>query len=70
MKTKSFKKGFALNKRTIANLNTSDMNKVKGGEPKTETETCCCYTVGSCGSCQTSRFPTRCVTETDASWCV
>jgi hypothetical protein len=68
MKTRSFKKVFALNKRTVANLNTIDMNKVKGGATKDPTETCCCYTAGSCGSCLTSIRPGMC--DTDASWCI
>jgi hypothetical protein len=69
MKTKSLKNGLALKKKTIANLNTDDMNNIKGGEAKTDTETCCCYTVGSCGSCYTSLNP-RTTCNTEDSWCI
>jgi hypothetical protein len=63
MKTKTFKKKLTLNKKTVVNLNNSELNDVKGGcatevqscpLPNTSNymmicETCC----GTCSGCKT-----------------
>ena len=69
MKTKTLTKGLALNKKTVANLNTDAMDNIKAGATKPPTETCCCYTVASCGSCNTSLNP-RTTCNTEDSWCI
>jgi len=73
MKTKKFAKKLEMNKRTIANLNSTDMSMLRGGSKFTNT----CDTEHdlSCGdaSCQpdcwTSNNP-RATCETNEEWCV
>lgn len=47
MKTKRLNQRMTLNKRTIVNLNTSEMNKVLGGSPR-KTDLCLSKTNPSC----------------------
>ena len=58
MKSKSFNKKLSLNKKTVANINESHMNNVKGGET---TLTCgACKTIVSCWETQCKTCITLC----------
>jgi len=46
MKSKKFEKKLVLKKRTILNLNTNEMNDVKGGD--TAHSVCFCITMSGC----------------------
>ncbi len=74
MKTTKLSKKLGLNKRTIANLNASNMKNVKGGAHNTGPyETCdtcgTCLTCDTCGTCDTCNTWCETCRCTDVSRC-
>jgi hypothetical protein len=62
MKTKKFNKRLGLNKKTIANLDKSDMNMVYGGVwPDTKVLTICITNCMTDCACYPTVRPSKCV---------